>query len=96
MSLESLKNTWKENQPTGSGMSNLDDKTMKAIIRSRTKKTGDCTHAIFLGSFCSSDNIICNPNAYYHSFLVFNEYSSSGFIRLLIIFAIYVYVNVQV
>ena len=51
MSLESLKNTWKENQPAGSGMSNLDDKTMKAIIRSRTKKQVIAPMQYFWGAF---------------------------------------------
>ena len=51
MSLESFKNTWKENQPAGSGMSNLDDKTMKAIIRSRTKKQLIAPMQYFWGAF---------------------------------------------
>jgi len=49
--LESFKNTWKENQPSDSGMNNLDDKTMKAIIRSRTKKQLIAPMQYFWGVF---------------------------------------------
>jgi hypothetical protein len=49
--LESFKNVWKENQPANMAMNNLDEKTMKSIIRSRTKKQLIAPMQYFWGAF---------------------------------------------